>query len=226
MEQSPTTPSQPVVPTQTQVQTEIVAPPVVQQPIVEQPITLVEKPKGAWTLVTAWIAFVVADLFFLALGPGCIVVAAAFSPFAWLASYVWIPSTYMTLTFVAPIIIILAGISIFFTYKKFPTKMRTVLILLSSIVVGLPITWLSLNGAIPMKIVIYAIIIGIIAVIPIILLIVFKVQDKKKMITLASPKPMDEKAMKNVFTVLLVTVVVEFGFAVFQLITSVLNSIP
>jgi hypothetical protein len=196
-----------------------------QQPIVEQSASPNAKTKKAWTLVTAWIAFIVATLFFLALGPGSIIMAVITNPYAWLVSYWWMPSVYTILTFAAPVIFILAGISIFFTYKKFPAKMRTALILLSDIAVGLPITWLSLNGMIPMKIIVYAIIMGIIAIVPIILLIVFKIRDKKKVASSTPLKPTNEKVAKIVFIASMAIVVIELGFVIFQLIAPVSNLI-
>lgn len=198
-----------------------------QQSATPQSATPDVKPKKAWTLITAWIAFIIATLFFLALGPGSIIIAAITSPYAWLVSYWWVPSVYAILTFAAPVVFILAGISVFFTYKKFPLKMRTVLILISGIVVGLPITWLSLNGIIPMKIIIYAIIMGVISVAPIILLIVFKIRDKKKVASSSTitPKLTDGKTAKIVFIVSFVIVVIELGFCVLQLITPVSNLI-
>ena len=219
MEQN--TPTTEAVSNQLSMQTEVAT----TQSIVEQLISPNIKPKKAWPLVTAWVTFIAATLFFLALGPGSIIMAAITSPYAWVVSFLWIPSMYAILTFAAPVLLILAVISLFFTCKKFPTKIRTVFILLSNIVIGLPITWFSLNSIIPMSFIVYTIIMGALSVVPIILLIVFKIRDKKKATSQALPKSTNEKTAKIVFIASLTIIVIELGFAILQLITPVSNLI-
>lgn len=189
--------------------------------IIEQTISSTTKPKKPWTLVVAWIIFVVTTILFLAIGPGSIIVAFITNPYSWVVTYFWIPSLYEILKIVAPIILILAGVCIFFTYKKFPTRIKKVLILFLNVLIGLPFTWLSVKGIIPMRLIFYAIIMGIIALTPIILLIVLRMQNKKKTINPGSTEPSNEGSVRSIVMISFVIIAVELVFSITQIVAPI-----
>ena len=188
---------------------------------IEQTISSTTKPKKPWTLVVAWIIFIVTTILFLAIGPGSIIVAFITNPYSWVVTYFWIPSLYEILKIVAPIILILAGVCIFFTYKKFPTRIKKVLILFLNVLTGLPFTWLSVKGIIPMRLIFYAIIMGIIALTPIILLIVLRMQNKKKTINPGSTEPSNEGSVRSIVTISFVIIAVELVFSITQIVAPI-----
>ena len=188
---------------------------------IEQTISSTTKPKKPWTLVVAWIIFVVTTILFLAIGPGSIIVAFITNPYLWVVTYFWIPSLYEILKIVAPIILILAGVCIFFTYKKFPTRIKKVLILFLNVLIGLPFTWLSVKGIIPMRLIFYAIIMGIIALTPVILLIILRMQNKKKTINPGSTEPSNEGSVRSIVTISFVIIAVELVFSITQIVAPI-----
>ena len=214
----PTQSAQPVQPAQPILPPESYAPFTPQQQPTQHPV---KKPKIGWPLILSWIIFIAASLIFLAFGPGSFIAAAIMSPYTWIVSFWWVPFIHSILYYAGPVLLILAGLSLFFAYKKYPMKMITVLILLSNTLVGLPITWLGLSGVIKMKTIVYAVIAGVITLAPIVLLIVFKNRDKKNGIT--TPYNYDQKTAKTILIICLVIIVAELIGSFIHLATGILS---
>ena len=173
------------------------------------------KPKKAWPVATSWISFIAIALPFLALGPGSIIVAAISSPYAWLVSAWWAPHVYEIIFYITPLVIILSSVSLFFTYRKYPSQLKTVTTLSCSIIIGLLFTWLCTYNIIPMNYIIYAIVISVIVLIPIIVLIVFRVRKKKSINKMASTL---SRKSKILFIAIFVALIAELIFAVVNLV--------
>ena len=227
--------SQPVMPVQSQPQNEAFIEPqapqaqtpptqVSQQATMEQPAATGANNKKAWTLVLAWITFIASAALFIMLGPVSLIMAIGSGSYWLLVSLWWMPLVYKIFLFAMPAILILAGLSTFLTYRKFPSKMRTVAIMFSSIVIGAPIAWLALGGMIPMRLSVFTIIMGIVAIMPILILIAFKIREKRSIASFPAQNTGKAGAVATCAILLLATAV-ELVIAVILTIAPLSNLI-
>lgn len=173
------------------------------------------KKKKTWVLATSWIACIVATMLFFALGPASFI-AVIVLPYSFLASYWWMPFVYSISIYAAPIILALSGISIFFAFRSFPEKLKSILILHLGIIIGFPITWLSFSGLFTVKIIDYVLVMGIMTLMP----ITFYIITRKTVDHSATINQFDKKTAVIYTTISMITILTEFGFSLFNFLSS------
>lgn len=143
-------------------------------------MTKVEKSKMAWSVKLAWVIYVVTGLFFVAIGPVVIFLMLSLRGYAWVVSLMLFGVMSEVMVVMSPAVAVLSGLSLYKTQKKCPEKLRTVITLLVGPMTGLTLIRLVMMDVFKMSKIGFFVAMTIIAIMPAVVLAIFRSRDKQK----------------------------------------------